>query len=65
MTALVTLGNALLGRPADAPVRDLESLGLRGLDAAGIIDYVTRGGWAPHLDSSTQVGGVPEGGGAR
>jgi opine dehydrogenase len=50
MDALVTLGQQLLGRPADGHARTVDALGLAGLDADAIVAYVTAGGWAPHLD---------------
>jgi opine dehydrogenase len=43
MDAFVTLGNQLLRRPADAPARTVETLGLQGLDAEGLVRYVTDG----------------------
>ncbi|HSK95927.1 MAG TPA: NAD/NADP octopine/nopaline dehydrogenase family protein [Euzebyales bacterium] len=52
MDALVTLGRQLLRQPLDGRARTVDALGLAGLDAAGIVAYVTAGGWAPHLESA-------------
>ncbi|HUG85533.1 MAG TPA: NAD/NADP octopine/nopaline dehydrogenase family protein [Euzebya sp.] len=49
MEALLAVGSALSPQLASAPPRTASSLGLDGLDVSQVIDYVTAGGWAPHV----------------